>query len=74
MERFIKDLKKDGLLYLWLLATSHVDVRVDAHFDDCIPCFSCNVFIISQLFELMAEHLSSYETCTPVLIESLHMI
>jgi len=55
MERFLLDFKKDGLLCLHLL-TSHIDVRVDAHFfDDCIPSFSCNGFIIPQLFQLMLE-------------------
>jgi len=65
MERFLLDFKKFGLLCLWLLATSHIDMRIDAHFDHCIPCFSCNVFIVPRLFQLMLEHLSSYEMCTP---------
>jgi len=56
MERFLLDFKKGGLLCLHLLATSHINVRVDAHFfDDCIPCFLCNGFIIPQLFQLMLE-------------------
>lgn len=46
MERFLLDLKKDGLLCLRLLATSQIETRVDAHFEDCIPCFSSNVSII----------------------------
>jgi hypothetical protein len=65
MERFLLDFKKDGLLCLRLLTASHIDMRVDAHFDDCIPCFSCNVFLIPQLFQLLLEQVSSYEMCMP---------